>query len=49
VRLHPPYVITGGALNELPLSPSGRRSPQRDHYAAFWDKLTGSEPDERKA
>lgn len=38
-----------GVLNEHPrIAIELRDSPQRDHYAPFWDKLTTPEPDERK-
>ncbi len=44
-----PYMITG-VLNEHPrVAIELRDSPQRDHYARFWDKLTTPEPDEKKA
>lgn len=44
-----PYMITG-VLNEHPrVAIELRDSPQKDHYAAFWDKLTTPEPDEKPA
>jgi 4-hydroxy 2-oxovalerate aldolase len=43
-----PYMITG-VLNEHPrVAIELRDSAQRDQYAAFWDKLTTPEPDEKK-
>jgi 4-hydroxy 2-oxovalerate aldolase len=43
-----PYMITG-VLNEHPrIAIEFRDSPERDHYAAFWDKLTTPEPGDKK-